>query len=117
MTSGRAGDVSVLAAAVDPFVAIITRNWAEVGGWSLFLGLVLLIVIGAFREWWVPGSRHARTEAALSKALDVLKETADQNGKLLVSNEITKHFFEETTPKRGTGRTLEDTATPGGETA
>lgn len=117
MRQEGAEGVNSLAVAVDPFVALVTRNWAEVGGWSLFLGLVLLIVIGAFREWWVPGARHARTEAALEKALDVLKETADQNSKLVVANEITKHFFEETTPKRGATRTLEDDAAPGGDAA
>jgi uncharacterized membrane protein YcjF (UPF0283 family) len=95
--------VNVIAAvSVDPFTAVFTRDWAAVGGWSLFIGLVLAIVIGAFREGWVPGARHRRVEESAQKAADALAEAMKQNGQLITSNEITKHFFEETTPKRGT---------------
>lgn len=90
---------------VDPITALITRDWAAFGGWSLFIGLCLVIVIGAFREWWVPGARYTRLEAAsilMSQANDELRK---QNGQLITGNEITKHFFEETVPKRGETKT------------
>ena len=86
---------------MDIFTAFFTRDWAAVGGWSLFVSLSIFIVIGAFREWWVPGKRYARMESAALKATDALAEALKQNGQLVTTNEITKHFFEETTPKRG----------------
>lgn len=86
---------------MDLFTAFLTRDWAAVGGWSLFIALALLIVIGAFREWWVPGKRYTRLETSAAKSADALAEAMTQNGQLITSNEITKHFFEETTPKRG----------------
>ena len=85
----------------DPITSLLTRDWAAVGGWSLFLGLVILIVIGSFREWWVPGVRYRRLESSAALQSTTLSETVKQNGQLITSNEITKHFFEETTPKRG----------------
>lgn len=93
--------IHLVAAAPDPLTALLTRDWAALGGWSLFVGLALLIVIGAFRENWVPGARHRRVEAAAEKAADALAKAMEQNGQLITTNEITKHFFEETTPKRG----------------
>ena len=90
-----------LLADVDPITALLTRDWASVGGWALFIGLALLIVIGSFSEKWVPGKRYRRLEDSATKAADSLAEAMKQNGQLITSNEITKHFFEETTPKRG----------------
>lgn len=84
----------------DPITALLTRDWAAVGGWSLFIGLALYNVIGAFKEWWVPGNRYRRTEALLEKSVDLNTDLTEQNGKLISTNEITKHFFEETTPRR-----------------
>lgn len=86
---------------VDPLTAVLTRDWAAVGGWSLFLGLCILIVLGAFREWWVPGSRYTRLESSASKLLESNNLLTTQNGQLIVANEITTHFFKETIPKRG----------------
>lgn len=86
---------------VDPLTAVLTKDWVSVGGWSLFLGLCLLIVIGAFREWWVPGSRYSRLETSAHKLLDSNNLLTTQNGQLIVANEITTHFFKETVPKRG----------------
>jgi len=98
----QASNISALVAeGSDPITAFLTRDWAAFGGWSLFIGLCLLIVTGSFREWWVPGARFRRMEEAAnlaSKANDVL---TTQNGQLITANEITKHFFEETVPKRG----------------
>jgi uncharacterized membrane protein len=87
--------------APDPLTALFTRDWAAVGGWSLFIGLALFIVIGAFREAWVPGARFRRLEEAATKSAETLSKAMEQNGQLITANEITKHFFEETTPKRG----------------
>jgi hypothetical protein len=84
----------------DPISAVLARDWAAVGGWSLFLGLCLLIVVGAFREWWVPGGRYRRLEDAATKQSDTLATTAAALDKQVTANEIVKHFFEETTPKR-----------------
>jgi hypothetical protein len=91
----------VAAEAADPITAFLTRDWASLGGWSLFIGLALFIVVGAFGERWVPGGRYRRLEESATKLQDALAEALKQNGQLITSNEITKHFFEETTPKRG----------------
>lgn len=85
---------------VDPITAILTRDWAAVGGWSLFLGFCIFAVIGSVKEWWVPGRRYRRLEEASIKLADANTALTTQNGQLITSNEITKHFFEETTPKR-----------------
>lgn len=99
----------IVAAAVidapDPITALITRDYAAIGGWSLFIGLCLAIVVGSFREMWVPGARYRRLEAVnqvLSAANEML---TTQNGQLITTNEIVKHFFEETVPKRGAPKT------------
>lgn len=84
----------------DPITAILTRDWAALGGWSLFLGLALLIVVGAFREWWVPGGRYKRLESSSQAQSELLSTTVGLLEKQTTANEITKHFFEETTPKR-----------------
>lgn len=86
--------------AADPITDIFNRDWAALGGWSLFFSLAILIVVGAFREWWVPGPRHRRTEQLLEKSVDTVTHLTDQNGQLITANEITKHFFEETSPRR-----------------
>lgn len=89
----------------DPITALLTRDWAALGGWSLFIGLCLFVVIGAFREWWVPGERYRRMEEAAKSVSSANDELMKQNGQLITANEITKHFFEETTPKRGRSKT------------
>ena len=93
--------VPTVADETDLFTAILTRDWASVGGWSLFVGLCLLIVLGAFREWWVPGGRYRRLVDAAEKQSETLNTTATALEKQVVANEITKRFFEETIPKRG----------------
>lgn len=85
----------------DPITDFFQRDWAALGGWSLFLGLCILIVIGAFRETWVPGRRYRRLEVSAEKILDAHDKVVTQNGQLIVANEITAHFFKETVPKRG----------------
>jgi hypothetical protein len=94
-----------LATETDLITAVLARDWAAVGGWSLFIGLCLFIVIGAFREWWVPGARYRRLEVSAEKMQDANTDLTTQNGQLITANEITKHFFEETTPKRGERKT------------
>lgn len=91
--------VSIVPAA-DPITDLLARDWAAVGGWALFLGLVIFVVYGAFREWWVPGPMHKREVAAREKATDLAATLSEQNGKLITSNEISKHFFEVTTPEK-----------------
>lgn len=76
-------------------------NWDRVGGWSLFIALCLLIVIGAFREWWVPGGRFRRLEASAEKQSETLANTVVSLREQTQANEITKHFFEKTVPTRG----------------
>lgn len=85
---------TIILNAEDPITALLTRDWAAVGGWSLFIGLVLAIVTGSFRGWWVPGWMYK----AQAKTLD---EAMAQNRTLLVTADVTKHFFETTAPKRG----------------
>lgn len=82
------------------FPGFFSTNWGNVGGWSLFIGLCLFIVIGAFREWWVPGARYRRLEDAAKLQSETLSTTAGTLDKQVTANEITKHFFEETAPKR-----------------
>lgn len=91
--------------AADPFFALLARDWAEVGGWSLFIGLCMLIVVGAFREWWVPGARYKRLEDAATLMGEANDKLTTQNGQLITSNEISKYFFEETVPRRGEPKT------------
>lgn len=91
---------SIPAEAVDPLTAILTRDWAALGGWSLFVVLCIYMVVGSIREWWVPGARYRRLENSSVKMLDANIELSKQNGQLIQANEITKHFFEETVPKR-----------------
>jgi hypothetical protein len=78
--------------ASDPITAILTRDWAAVGGWSLFIGVVILIVFGSFKGLWVPGWMYKQQG-------ETLKEAMAQNRTLLATADLTKHFFESTAPK------------------
>lgn len=86
---------------LDPIFGFLARGWGEVGGWSLFIGLCLLIVVGAFRDMWVPGSRYRKMEHLVEKQAETIQALTTQNGQLVTANEISKYFFEETVPKRG----------------
>lgn len=88
----------------DPITALLTRDWAALGGWSLLIATWIAILIGAVRETWVPGARYRRLEESAIKLADANTELLTQNGQLITGNEITKHFFEETVPKRGEQR-------------
>lgn len=97
-----------LAAGGDPITALMTRDWAALGGWSLFLGFCVFAVWGAVREWWVPGARYRRSEQDRKAAQDALKATQEalttalaQNGELLKSAQLTEYFFREVLPKKG----------------
>lgn len=85
-------DVQQLPLDVDPITAFLERDWASIGGWSLFIGLVILIVVGVYRGWWVPGWMYRAQSKTLAEAME-------QNKLLLIAAEITKHFFESTAPK------------------
>lgn len=84
-----------------PIPTFFGVHWGNVGGWSLFLGMCLFIVIGAFREWWVPGVRYRRMELSAAEQSKTLATTVDALREQTQANEITKHFFEKTVPKRG----------------
>ena len=85
----------------DLFNAIIARDWGAGGGWSLFIGLGLFIVWLVLSERLVPGKAHLRQIEANQKLLAANEALTTQNGQLITANEITKHFFQETAPKRG----------------
>ncbi len=94
-----------LAEGTDPITALLTRDWAALGGWSLAISLGIYIVIGAVREWWVPGSVHRRVEAraeaaeaALKLTQEALETALDQNGKLLKSSEVIEYVLKEILP-------------------
>lgn len=94
-----------LAETADPITALMTRDWAGLGGWSLFIMLSLMIVLGSFRETWVPGIRLRREEARANKAEEALKltqealdEALDQNHKLLKSSEVIEYVLQEILP-------------------
>lgn len=85
----------------DPLTALFTRDWAALGGWGMFFSLSVLVVTGSFREWWVPGTRYKRMEDSARDLAEANKKLTDQNGDLITANQIVAHFFEETTPRRG----------------
>ena len=89
----------------DPITAFLTKDWAALGGWSLCIATWIAIMWGALREWWVPGPRYRRLEEASIKMTDANTDLRQQNGQLITANEITRHFFEETVPKRGEPKT------------
>lgn len=86
---------------LDLFNAILARDWGAIGGWSLFIGLGLLIVMLVLNERLVPGKALTRLIEANQKLLEANEALTKQNGQLITANEITKHFFQETAPKRG----------------
>lgn len=85
----------------DLISAIFARDWASVGGWSLFIMLGLFLIFSVVSERLVPGRAHRRQIEANEKLLTANEALTTQNGQLITSNEITKHFFQETVPKRG----------------
>lgn len=85
---------ALVAEGADPITALLTRDWAALGGWGLFLSLGFTIILGAFKGWWVPGWMYRQQS-------ETLKQAMEQNGKLLVTADISKHFYESMTPKQG----------------
>ena len=89
----------------DLFSAIFARDWAAVGGWSLFVMLTLAVTFTVPRwfakEIVVPGSVYRRQVEANEKLLTANEALTTQNGQLITSNQIVEHFFKETVPKRG----------------
>jgi hypothetical protein len=82
------------------FPGFFSTNWDRIGGWSLFIGLCILIVISYMREWVVPGRRYRHLEDAANLQSQTLSDTVKALDKQVAANQITKHFFEETTPTR-----------------
>jgi hypothetical protein len=83
----------------DPFTAFFNHDWASVGGWSLFISLCLLIVVGSFREWWAPGPRVKRLEKLVAQQQELIKQQSEQLGKSLDANELTKYVIEQVVPR------------------
>ena len=92
--------IVALAEGGDPISAILARDWASVTGWGMFFSLGTLIIVGVFREWWVPGPRHRRLEDAATRQSETLATVTKTLDEQVRGNEITKHFFEETAPRR-----------------
>lgn len=93
--------VYMTAAVSDPFSAILTRDWAAVGGWSLFVLLCMLIVTSFMRGWIVPGSMYRSLEAASKLQAETLSTVSSTLDKQVQANEISSYFFKETAPRRG----------------
>ena len=85
----------------DLISAILARDWEAVGGWSLFVMLGLFLIFAVVSEKLVPGRAHRRQIEANEKLASAVDALTTQNGQLITANEITKHFFQETVPKRG----------------
>lgn len=82
----------------DPITAILTRDWAAVGGWSLFVTLCILIVVGYTRELIVPGSRLKRVEKLLEDANTLVHQQSEQIGKLVEGNQLTQYVMSQVAP-------------------
>lgn len=85
----------------DPITAFLERDWAAVGGWSLFVMLCILIVTSFMRGWIVPGSMYRSLEAASKLQAETLATVSSTLDKQVQANEISSYFFRETAPKRG----------------
>lgn len=85
----------------DPITAIFARDWAAVGGWSLFVMLCILIVTSFMRGWIVPGSMYRSLEAASKLQAETLSTVSITLDKQVQANEISSYFFKETAPRRG----------------
>lgn len=90
-----------IAADGGPISAILQRDWAAAGGWSLFVGLCMLIVVSFMRGWIVPGSMYRSLEAASKLQAETLATLSGTLDKQVQANEISSYFFKETAPKRG----------------
>lgn len=80
--------------------AAFLRDWGELSGWSLFIGLCLLIVIGVLTDRIWSGKRGRRAEEAAEKSSSALKVALDQNTKLIESQGFAEYVFKELLPSR-----------------
>jgi hypothetical protein len=80
---------------------LLAAALTESSGWLAFGMLSVVIVVGAFFEWWVPGRRHRRVEQAAAEQSKVLGDTVTLLSNQTMANEITRDFFLKTDPKRG----------------
>jgi hypothetical protein len=87
-------------------------NIGVINGWAFGGGLALFIVVGAFREWWIPGPVHRRAVAAAKLTSDSLAKAVETIKKLVESQRIVDYFFENVlphnpmSPKKGTRDTI-----------
>jgi hypothetical protein len=91
---------ALLAQGGDPITALMTRDWASLGGWSLFIGLGLFLIFAFFREIIVPGARLRRLEEANKQLSEANIALLSQNDKLLTQASLVEHFFRETLPNK-----------------
>lgn len=98
--SSAALTLLVVADNSDPVSSILSGDWAAVSGWGLFLMLAMLIVVGSFREVWVPGNRYRRLEETSERQGETISTLSTALQEQVRANEVTKHFFEDVAPKR-----------------
>lgn len=97
--------VYLATAGSDPISAILQRDWAAAGGWSLFIALVFLVITAFMRGWIVPGFMYRSLEAASKLQAETLSTVTGTLDKQVQANEISSYFFKETAPKRGEAET------------
>ena len=90
-----------IATGSDPISAILQRDWAAAGGWSLFIALGTLVITAFMRGWIVPGFMYRGLEAASKLQAETLSTVSGTLDKQVQANEISSYFFKETAPKRG----------------
>ncbi len=88
----------MILAADSPVQWFIDLATADFTGWGLFGALVILIVLGAFTEFWVPGRRYRRAEKVGIDAVAALKLSEEQKGALLNYNDLVAHIIHQAAP-------------------
>jgi hypothetical protein len=81
---------------------VFLRDWGDISGWSLFIGLGLFLVIGFATDRIWSGRRGRRAEEAAERSAEVARVTLEQNTKLIESQGFAEYVFKELLPpKRG----------------
>jgi hypothetical protein len=86
---------------VDPITAILSRDWAAVGGWSLFISLVITILTLVLTDRLVAGSRLRKAEGLAEKQAQTISDLTSALKEQTSANQIVQHFFQEVPQKRG----------------
>lgn len=77
----------------DPITDIFNKDWAAVGGWTIAIIVIFLVIVAFLTGRIVPGWMYKEIAATLAEAMK-------QNSTLLAAADIAKHFFQVTTPAR-----------------